>query len=146
MSTQKTKQQKRSIEMAKFVDDLTRVKPENIQHITHGEPRLIIPVDQPKAEDYAVVVIWQDGESSSFTKDGRPSCTNDRKFIHKTKKVLRLKPLHKLLTDHPGYAVLGSSATIGGCVCRLESLVSMAGETKWLSSSWPDTFYEETEE
>ncbi len=86
----------------KYVDDLTKVKPEDIQHAKdeYLDIQAIIKTRNSGAPNRDVVVIFEDGSSASYTIDGRFVEKGERRFIFIPKKKLRLKPLGQILTEH----------------------------------------------
>jgi hypothetical protein len=84
----------------KFVDNLLAVNPSEIKHKSCDvEIQAIINVKDPKRPDCAVVVIFKDGSVFSCTVDGKYTPNSVQQFVFRTKKVLRLKPLHQVITE-----------------------------------------------
>ena len=87
--------------MTRYVDDLTKVRPEEIQHIAYKKPIIAIVHCPKTVSPYSrVVVIWEDGETGFYTLDGYAHTKSERCFIYKPKKVLYLKSLHKILEEN----------------------------------------------
>lgn len=90
----------------KYVDNLLEVKPEEIRHKDSDTPiQAIIKVKDPNYSHRAVIVIWEDGVCNSFTVDGKHGISNVKQFIFRPKKIKKLKPLHVILNENPGYHI-----------------------------------------
>ena len=86
----------------KFVDDLTKVKPEEIKCIAENKPPIVAIVPTPKGEeDYKAVIVFDDGLSCAYTLDGRKFLGKDQHFIHKPKTVTYLKSIKQILNEFP---------------------------------------------
>jgi hypothetical protein len=84
----------------KYVDNLLAVKPSEIKHITcDAEIQAIIKVEETRRADYAILVIFKTGSVFTYTVDGRYPSEGKQQFVFRTKKVLRLKPLHQVITE-----------------------------------------------
>ena len=83
-----------------YVDDLTKVKPEEIQHVDITTLiQAIVPIRYPREKSCAVVVIFENGHVLTYAVDGRAWSYSKQCFIFKPKKKLRLKPLHIVLAE-----------------------------------------------
>jgi hypothetical protein len=90
----------------KYVDNLLEVKPEEIEHIEKKVPiQAIVKANSQRSPYHAVVVVWEDGSGCSYSVDGKYDTYEGRQFIYKKRKVKRLKPLHVVLAENPGYYV-----------------------------------------
>lgn len=68
----------------RYVNDLTKVSLTEIDHKRSDTPiQAIIEVKDPANEFQAVVVIWEDGDVSNYSKDGRHYGGLDQVFIFK---------------------------------------------------------------
>lgn len=71
----------------RYVDDLTKVKPEEIQHIRSDTGiQAIIEVKYPAGVAQEIIVVWEDGDTNTFSKDGRYYPSYDQEFIFKSVK------------------------------------------------------------
>jgi hypothetical protein len=131
----------------KYVDDLTKVKPEEITHIHSKNSQVIGIVDCPK--NNTVVVVWEDGSSACYYKDGRYDPSSVRYFIYKHKKIKKLKPLHVVLAEHPGYEIHSTSFIITNCgkFSIIDKMIPYFGKTEWNDNyNWDESWFEEVEE
>ena len=84
----------------KYVDDLTKVKPEEIQHIDFDIPvQAIVPAHKPRYKHMEVAIVFEDGRCLCFSKEGKTGPSGGHNFIFKSKEKLRLKPLHTVLAE-----------------------------------------------
>lgn len=133
----------------KQVDDLTKVKPEEIEHVYSGHKQVISIVDCPK--NNTVVVVWEDGSSVGYYKDGSYVTGGDRYFVFKPKKIKKLKPLHVVLAEHPGYEIEITDFGVRIINCGefniKAGMMQYFGKIDWRHTySWDKSWFEEVEE
>lgn len=86
----------------RYVDDLGSVKPDEIEHLYIKGKTIQHIVCCPEAELFnRLVVIYNDGSSYRYSKDGRSCMSSDFYFIYKPKKVKYLKSIKQLLEEFP---------------------------------------------
>ena len=136
------------IKIMKYVDDLTKVKPEEIVH-THSKRKQVIGIVYC-AKNNTVVVAWEDGSSAGYYKDGSYVSGGDRYFVYKPKKIKKLKPLHVVLAEHPGYEIdLFAGVRILNCgeFNIIGKMILDFGRTEWDDNyNWDESWFEEVEE
>ena len=87
--------------MTGYVDDLTKVKPEEVWYEgTDKEIIAIVRVTHPLREEFAIVVVFSTGCSGTYTIDGRSTVGSCRWFTYKPRKVAYIKPLHVVLSEN----------------------------------------------
>jgi hypothetical protein len=103
----------------------------------------------PENEMRAVVVVYENGDTCSYTIDGRYRTDDCQRFIFKPKKVKRLKPLHVVLAEDGEYEARGD----GWIYMRysrtgiLPGMFPYFGTTNMPSQySWDEKWIEEVEE
>lgn len=85
----------------KYVDDLGKVKPEEIQHIDGQGVHAIVKL--PGEQTYPYLIVYDNGHYSTYTADGspRPRVSGLPMFIYKPKKVKYLKSIRQILEENP---------------------------------------------
>jgi len=84
----------------KYVDDLTKVKPEEIKHVNDDVPiQQIIKAKNPCNEAFSVGIVYEDGSTGSYTIDGRVRRDGVQLFAFNPKKVKYLKQLDQVIAE-----------------------------------------------
>ncbi len=84
----------------KYVDDLSKVKPEEVQHEFRVSDRVLAIVRVPEGA-YPFTIVFQRGNSSTYTGDGRYLSHGPQVIVYKPKKVKYLKSIRQILNEFP---------------------------------------------
>lgn len=133
-----------------YVDNLLEVKPEEIRHVNHDTPiQAIIKIKQPSGEYSTVLVMWENGNAWKYSINGKyVSEDSHGEFIFRPKKIKKLKPLHVILNENPGYHI-DTVGTIWHHNWRYgltPYMLDHLGTDDFEGYRWDDSWIEEVEE
>jgi hypothetical protein len=131
-----------------YVDDLSKVKPEEITDIDGKEVVGIIRLPNPPGP-YNEFVVCTEAGYNSYNISGKYAINSNQHFIYKPKKVTYVKSMKQLLEEYPSHRFSSQ-----GCLCLTQNLSLSPDFFHWLgkpipdapSLDWPRLYLEEREE